>query len=428
MLQSVGTKQVNHVNIDLNTLHPAQQQILDEMKRFNVINCGRRFGKTSLAVELLASPDNKDFGFLNGWPMAYGTPTYKMLGEVWREVLYIFAPIIKKKDEVDKRIYFTTGGSVAFWSFEDSTAIRGNKYKGFVIDEAASIRNLKNDWTKVVRATLADMRGYAWFLSTPKGKNQYFWDLYKLEQEHSNWKSFHFTIYDNPHISREEIEEIRGQTDPLTFSQEYLAVFVTENLDAWAYAYDPVKHLAKTEVTRAQHLYLSFDFNRNPITCSVWQWSGSLFKPKIRGIEQIKLPNSNIYELCEYITVNYKGYMYMVTGDATGKASSALVQDNLNYYTVIKKLLNLSQGQLKVPPVNPTIKENRVLVNSVLHNHDIKLDPDKCKGLIFDLEHARMLPDGSLEKMDRNDPTQQLDALDTFRYFLNTFFRNLLKI
>lgn len=119
--------------------------------------------------------------------------------------------------------------------------------------------------------------------------------------------------------------------------------------------------------------------------------------------------------------------MFMVTGDATGQSTSALVKDNINYYTVIKSKLDLGISQLKVPSINPTLEENRVLVNYVLHNHKIAIDPDNCKGLIYDLEHARVLPDGSLDKANRKDPTQQLDALDCMRYYLNTFFRWVLK-
>lgn len=428
ILQHLAPIKKVEVEITLKKLHFAQQQIINECSRFNVVDCGRRFGKTTLAVEILASPDNKEHGFLNGWPVAYGTPTYKMLSEVWREVLDIFNPIISHKSETEKRIEFINGGSIDFWSLEDYNTIRGRKYKDFVIDEAAMVRDLKEAWLKVIRATLTDLIGSCWFLSTPKGKNNYFYELYKLMGHFAGWMSWQFPTAANPFISEQEIKEVQGQMDPLTFAQEYLASFVTENLDAWAYTFDPAKHLGPTEIDPTHEVYLSFDFNRNPITCAVFQHYGSLVKPIIRGIEQIKLPNSDIYKLCDYIRAAYGGRLFIVTGDATGKASSALVQDNLNYYTVIKKELDLTQGQMKVPSVNPPVKENRVLFNSILHNHDVKLDPEKCKGLIFDLEHARVLPDGNLEKMDRNDPTQQLDALDCCRYYFTTFHKHLLRL
>lgn len=400
-----------------------QEQILKEHGRFNVLCCGRRWGKTTLSEDLLISPDDEGNGCLNGFPVAYFAPTYKMLMEVWRQINQTLYGVIKSKSETEKRIEIFGGGVIDFWSLEDPNSIRGRFYKRSVIDEAAIARNLQEAWQRVIRPTLTDLQGDAWFLSTPKGKNNYFYDLFGMPAKFADWKSWQLPTESNPHIPSTEIEEARLQLDPLTFAQEYLASFVTDELDSWAYCYEYDKHVAKTILSKSHEVYLSFDFNRNPITCGVFQH----YNNWIYGIEQIKLPNSNIYALCDYINVKYAGCMLIVTGDATGRNSTALVKDNINYYTVIKSKLRLGNGQLKVDSINPTVEENRVLVNSILNHYNIAIDPDNCKGLIFDLEHARVLPDGSLDKTDRKDPTKQLDCLDCFRYYLNTFFKWVLK-
>jgi hypothetical protein len=400
-----------------------QAKVLAEAKRFNVLCCGRRWGKTNLSEELLLSPDDPGNGALNGFPVAYFAPTYKMLMEVWRSVNSALYEIIDLKSETEKRIELYGGGVIDFWSLEDPNSIRGRKYKRAIIDEAAVARNLEEAWNKVIRPTLTDMKGDAWFLSTPKGKNNYFYELSRHHEKYTDWITFQMPTETNPYIDKGEIEQARLQLDPLTFAQEYLASFVTENLDAWAYCYSREKNVGKTALNKAYDVKLSFDFNRNPITCGVFQDYGDT----IYGIEQIKLDNSNIYNLCDYILAKYGGCMMLVTGDATGKASNALVQDNINYYTVIKTKLGLSQAQLKVPAINPPLNENRVLVNSIFHNKNVVLDEVNCRGLIFDLEHAQVLPDGKLDKTDRNDPTKQLDALDCFRYYCNTFHKHVLK-
>lgn len=192
----------------------------------------------------------------------------------------------------------------------------------------------------------------------------------------------------------------------------------------FAYCFDKQLHVGKTELMRGREVYLSFDFNHDPISCGVFQHIGN----DIRCIELIKLGNSNIYDLCDYIIANYGGAMFIITGDATGRATSALVKDNINYYTVIKAKLDLTFSQIKVPTVNPTLEENRVLVNYVLKNLKVTIDPDKAKALIYDLTHVRVLPDGSLDKKNRRDPKEQADAMDLWRYYLNSFFRHVLKI
>lgn len=412
------------VEVYLSDPHPLQKQVLKEATRFNVLCCGRRWGKTNLCEELLLSPDQETNGALAGFPVAYFAPTYKMLMEVWREMNNICFGIIQTKSENEKRIELYGGGVIDFWSLEDPNSIRGRKYKRAVLDESAGARNLQEAWKHVIRPTLTDLRGDAWFLSTPKGKNNYFYDLYNNKDLFPDWSNWQFPTVSNPYIDPKEVEDARLQLDPLTFAQEYLASFITENLTSWAYCYDRTKHIGKTVLNKSYEVKLSFDFNRDPITCGVFQDYGDT----IYGIEQIKLDNSNIYALCDYIKAKYSGCLLIVTGDATGKASSALVKDNLNYYTVIKTSLNLSQGQLKVASINPTLEENRVLVNSILHHKTVIFDDINCKWLIFDLEHAQMLPDGTLDKTDRKDPTKQLDALDCFRYYCNTFHKHVLKL
>ncbi len=344
--------------------------------------------------------------------------------DTWRDVKLLIMPIAVNISEDEMRIELIGGGTMRFWSLDNPDAPRGGKYKRVVIDEAAMVTKLEYAWTKVIRPMLADFKGDAYFLSTPKGKNNYLYNLFNNYQKFSNWISWQMPTESNPHIDPQEIEDARNELDPVSFAQEWLASFVTDDLDSWAYCYNPAKHKGKTVLNPGMEVYLSFDFNRNPITCSVFQhWDRS-----IRGIEQIKLKNSNIYELCDYIMAKYGRYTLLVTGDATGKGSTALVQDNINYYTVIKQKLGLANSQLKLASVNPTLKENRVLVNSILYHLDIVMDDENCKGLHFDLEHAKVLPNGDLDKSDRNDPTKQLDALDCFRYYLNTFFKHILKM
>lgn len=411
------------ITLRLNELHDAQRQVLAEKRRWNVLCCGRRWGKTTLAGELLLGPDD-DYGALQGYPVAYFAPTYKMLAEVWRTMTYICQPIERKRYEQEKRIELINGGVIDFWSLESFDSIRGRKYRRAILDESAITPYLKEAWTRVVRPTLTDLKGDCWFLSTPKGKLQYFYELFENEQTKPDWKSWQMPTSSNPYIDPEEIEEARSMLDPLSFAQEYLASFVSEANNAFCYTFARDKHVRETKINPALEVKLSFDFNRDPITCLVAQDDGE----RVWFIEQIKLQNSNIYDLCDYINAKYGNALILVTGDATGRNSSALVRDNMNYFRVIKSQLSLSDRQMRQPTSNPPLIENRVLVNSAFHKLDISIDPVNCKSLIFDLDNAAVLPDGSLDKTDRKDPTKQLDALDCARYYFNTFFKQILKL
>ena len=52
--------------------HPAQQRVMDEAKRFNVVCCGRRWGKTELGMDRLIHQA------LEGKPVAWFAPNYKL--------------------------------------------------------------------------------------------------------------------------------------------------------------------------------------------------------------------------------------------------------------------------------------------------------------------------------------------------------------
>jgi hypothetical protein len=406
---------VSELTVKLRKRHKNQEHIVKTAKRFNVLKCGRRFGKTSLAEELVIEPA------LDGFPVAYYAPTYKDLEEFWTVVKGILHDVIKSKSEQLKQIRLITGGVIDMWSMDDPDSGRGRKYKRVVIDECEKAKHLKVAWNGTIRATLTDFVGDAWFLSTPQFGQTYFKELFaraideKFEHE---WQSWKFSTYDNPFMNHTEIESAKATTDPLYFLCEYMAEDVSIGSMLWAYAYDPNKHLCEFELDNGKETILSFDFNRNPMTCSVLQTD---HYDSIDIYETIKLPNSDIYQMCEYIRTLYGNRLLVVTGDASGNSGSAMVQDNLNYYKIIASELNLNIRHFQVPTINPSIAKNRVLVNSLLSRGNVRLNKDKTKPLQFDLENVSVLADGTMKKQDRTDPAQQADALDTFRYACNVF-------
>jgi hypothetical protein len=137
--------------------------------------------------------------------------------------------------------------------------------------------------------------------------------------------------------------------------------------------------------------------------------------------ESIKLAQSNVYDMCDYVLAQYPDAMFHVTGDASGNSGSAMVKDNLTYYKIIRERLGLGRYQMNVPTVNPSLEKNRAHVNGCLSRADVKFFAPKTKPLVFDLNNASVRPDGTLVKGDRNKIEQQLDLLDCFRYACNTF-------
>ena len=200
------------MRIELPNPHINQKKILECDRRFIVVMCGRRFGKSELSQILSISEAIK------GGQVAYITPTYK-LAKVFFEKLTEAIPF--KNNISNLKIYFPNNGSIEFFTGERLDNLRGRKFHLVIIDEAAFIPDLESGWQNSIRPTLTDYQGKAVFLSTPRGKN-FFYSMF-MKQGEADWQSFKFSTYDNPYINTREIDEAKLQLPQVVFEQEYLA-------------------------------------------------------------------------------------------------------------------------------------------------------------------------------------------------------------
>ena len=211
--------------IELPALYPVQQRIKDEGRRFNVLDIGRRAGKTFLGIHLALETAAA------GEPVGWFAPSYKYVLEVWRDLIRPVADIAVKVNATERRIELPNGGSIEVWTLENDDAGRGRKYKRAIVDEAAMCSRLKSSWEESIRPTLTDLVGDAWFLSTPKGLN-YFYDLFQRGQDRAvypDWQSWQMPSSVNPYLPVHEIEAIRLELPELAFKQEILAEFLASD-------------------------------------------------------------------------------------------------------------------------------------------------------------------------------------------------------
>ena len=208
--------ETQRIKIVVPTPHEAQIKVLSEAKRFNVLCCGRRWGKSKLATRLIAKTALTA-------PVGYFAPTYKLLEGTFKETVGILEPVIKRKHE-NQFIELTSGHTVDFWSMDNPYAGRSKKYKLVIVDEAAFSKQLWEAWTESIRPTLTDLKGDAWFMSTPKGKND-FYKLFSRGKTEKDWASWQMSTYTNPYIDPNEIDEAKRDLPEIAFAQEYLAEF-----------------------------------------------------------------------------------------------------------------------------------------------------------------------------------------------------------
>lgn len=401
-----------------------QVEFIDAPERFTIVEATTKAGKTVGCIVWLFEQALKGKPGDCFWWVA---PILLVAKIAYRRMKrYISSPSIYTDNKSECSITLVNGTTIYFKSADNPDSLYGEDVYACVLDEAT--RMSEDSWFAVF-STLTATRGKCKIIGNVKGTNNW---VYKLAREaetgnKKDWRFFKITATDAVDagiLEQEVIDEARRTLPEGIFLELYFGIPFANASNKFCYCFDKKKHVGKCPPWRKdQNVYLSFDFNVNPITCSVIQW----YDQHIYVLEVIKLENSNIWRLCEVVSTKYPEAAFIVTGDASGKNKSTLERDNLNNFDVIKKQLGLSRGQMQYLASNPKLEDNQVLVNAVLEHYDLTIDESKSQPLIFDCEFVEMLPDGTIKKGDRNDPTQQADAIDTFRYFINRFLKGFLK-
>lgn len=202
-------------------LHPAQMQILNSRKRFKVVAAGRRFGKSRLAAWLLLimalQSTEKD--------VFYIAPTFQQAKDIlWGMLKELGNEVITAAHENTAVLTLVNGRKIYLKGSDRPDTLRGVGLFFAVIDEYADMKPFV--WEQIIRPALADVKGSALFIGTPKGRNHFF-DLYEYADsgEDPDWEAFHFTSYDNPFLDPAEIEAAKKSMSSFAFRQEFMSSF-----------------------------------------------------------------------------------------------------------------------------------------------------------------------------------------------------------
>ena len=254
----------------------------------------------------------------------------------------------------------------------------------------------------------------------------HFFDVPEIAEQTTH---IHSTINDNQFASeaeRQALEDFR-----LYDINQYNIYFLgqwgkpgAKRPFAFAFKEEHIGHGLKFE--KRLPVYLSFDFNVDPITCIGAQHDMIGNEPKIRIFKEFRLANSNIYDLCQEIRTYFHETVYFkITGDATGSSRSAMTRGNVNYYTIIKSELRLTNANFDVSKGNPSVKNTRVLLNTLLMRTDFLID-DTCRYLIDDLRYVEVDEHGDVDKK-KAEADGMNHLLDCLRYYTFKYHNKFLK-
>lgn len=203
---------------------PLQRQLHASLEdhRFSVAVAHRRFGKTVCAINhlikhaLICRKPRPRF--------AYIAPTFRQAKQIAFDYLLHYSLPIPgiEKNVAELRMDYPNGGQVRLYGADNPDSLRGIYLDGVVLDEYGLMA--ANVFSEVLRPALADREGWAFFIGTPNGKNQ-FWEVVQQARETPGWFFAEFKASQTGLIPRAELDAARAVMTPDEYAQEFECSF-----------------------------------------------------------------------------------------------------------------------------------------------------------------------------------------------------------
>ena len=220
---------------------PSQIAIINAVNskkyRFVCAAISRRQGKTYIANIL-----GQLVSLVPGCHILVMSPNYNLSQisfDLQRQLLKHFDLEVAKDNAKDRVIELTNGSTIRMGSVNQVDSTVGRSYDFIIFDEAA-LADGETAFNVALRPTLDKAESKALFISTPRGRNNWFSRFYQrgFNDEYPEWCSVHATWQDNPRATTEDIEEAKKTMSEAEFNQEYMADFNVFEGQIWKFDYE----------------------------------------------------------------------------------------------------------------------------------------------------------------------------------------------
>ncbi len=227
MNRKLNTKKIEeYINYKPNAW---QKEVRKVEARFKILCIGRRAGKTYYVTRdpidgLVGDLFKRDQLI---WVVA---PTYDQTQRIWDDLYHLciskFKPLIYKitNTKGSYRIQTKLGTVIEAKSAKDPETLVGVGLNKLIIDEAASVD--EKAWYQSLLPALADRKGTALFIGTPKGKNWFWKEFQRGQLKEDGFVSWSFPSWKNEHIDKAELKALAKNMPEIEYRQEILAEFI----------------------------------------------------------------------------------------------------------------------------------------------------------------------------------------------------------
>ena len=198
-------------------------------QRWAVVVAHRRCGKTVACINDLivkALTEGKADG-----RYAYLAPYYAQAKSIAFDYLMRFSEPVRVNHNVSELwVELINGARIRLFGADNADSLRGLYLDGVVLDEFADMK--PSIWGAVLRPLLSDRRGWAVFIGTPKGHNQ-FWDIYSNATKDSGWYVKTLRASQTGLIPQEELDDAKKMQTEDQYLAEWECDFESAILGAF---------------------------------------------------------------------------------------------------------------------------------------------------------------------------------------------------
>lgn len=201
---------------------PLQAKLHKSLDRFTVLVCHRRFGKTVFCINELIDRALSNKG--TNPRLAYIAPLYKQAKTVAWDYLKHYTAAIpgRQVNESELRVDLPNGSRISLYGADNPDSLRGIYLDGVVLDEYAQMS--PRLWGQVIRPALADRKGWAIFIGTPMGHNE-FWRIYEYAKSSDGWFAAMFKASETGVLEPDELIAAASEMDEDEYDQEFECSF-----------------------------------------------------------------------------------------------------------------------------------------------------------------------------------------------------------
>lgn len=395
--------------LDLLGIEPLKPQVAI----VNALNCpkyrfvtaaiSRRLGKTYIANicgQLVALVPNCNILVIS--------PNYNLSQisfDLQRTLIKHFDLEVVRDNAKDRIIELSNGSTIRMASINMVDSAVGRSYDFIIFDEAA-LAEAREAFNVALRPTLDKPNSKALFISTPRGRNNWFAEFYDrgFSDEFPEWCSIQADYKENPRMSQSDIDEARKSMSDAEFRQEYHADFNTYEGQIWNFNYEKcVADLSEFE-TEGMDIFGGLDVGyRDPTALCViaYSWKEKKYYVLAEYYDSEKTTEKHAEEIRDIIERYKLDYLFI---------DAAAQQTRFDF---------AQQYDISTINAKKSVLDGIGFVASVVDNDNLIVD-QRCEQVLKCLDQYQWDPNPNLlkEKPKHNEASHMADAI---RYAMYSF-------